>query len=473
MSQQPCQRTQDKLDQLLKEANYDSIPAFKTYFLMKPHTLPTGEVVSLVRCLKCGCAVDEHRSVEEVAAGHDRHPAEPKQSVHQSPSPSSAQAMSALYRHVAIANPLSSVPDVRLADHLCSPVSDPPTSGTEADVQSWLVAVAKNVNPETALHLLEASSSPPEALRVPLQHLKPDGVIYVRGGKGMDGCALAAIELKKPDKKLAGDDATLQLFNYLHAILYQQPTRLFCFGLLLNGVDAVFYRAVREKAATKYFMQFSGSFAEGKAFLAWLLTATLVDLGYNPPIVTLGGLKYSLTTFIGSGQHCAGYEVRCGDAVIVVKHYTDKKKAKNERTVCRLLSGVKSTAQLYDPQPLEEEYVAITPRGYLFDSEHPIRKDHVECLCSALVALHERGLVHRDICRFNIYWLDERNALLNDWSHCAKVSNSNIERAKDFDRLMRAIEEVGGDLELRYPLYELFTTARRASEEPLKKKSRK
>jgi hypothetical protein len=387
-----------------------------------------------------------------------------------SPSPSSAQAMSALEKHVTIANPLSAVPKQRLQELLSDAVSDPPASGKENDVQKWLVEVAAKLDPTKAAHVLAASLIPPESLHVPGQPLKPDGVIYTTGGQDVEGCALAAIELKKSSEKLTADNPTLQLFNYLHAILHTQPHRIFCFGLLLNGVNAMLYRATRDKKVTKYVMQWSGAFTAGQAFLAWLLSAPLADLGYCPPRITLGEATHELTTFIGSGQHCAGYELCHGGAIIVVKHYTDADKAENERTICQLLRGVTGVAQLHTVQPREPNFVAVTPRGYHFDAEHPVREAHVECLCAALAALHDKGKVHADICGANIYWLDESTALLNDWSHTTDVSDAG--REKDFGALMEAIRRVGGDVPLLRPILPLCSAAGAAAaagEKPLKK----
>jgi hypothetical protein len=59
----PCGRTQSKLDELLKDAMYDSAqPAFKAFFFTDPTDLNprTGKASHIPRCLKCGCTIDEH-----------------------------------------------------------------------------------------------------------------------------------------------------------------------------------------------------------------------------------------------------------------------------------------------------------------------------------------------------------------------------------------------------------------------------
>ena len=63
----PCQRTQDKLDQLLKEAPSNDHVNFTRYFFTnvpgtKKHR-PRDELDdAAVRCMKCGCTIDEHTS---------------------------------------------------------------------------------------------------------------------------------------------------------------------------------------------------------------------------------------------------------------------------------------------------------------------------------------------------------------------------------------------------------------------------
>ena len=64
-TRQACGFTQGKLDQFLEKASYDiHSPAFKVYFFTnmpgtKKHQTRDDLDDEVVRCLKCGCTIDE------------------------------------------------------------------------------------------------------------------------------------------------------------------------------------------------------------------------------------------------------------------------------------------------------------------------------------------------------------------------------------------------------------------------------
>ena len=56
---QPCGRTRGELDELKKSIKAGKID-YVDYFYGAPHQLPDGTQVSIDRCKKCGCTIDEH-----------------------------------------------------------------------------------------------------------------------------------------------------------------------------------------------------------------------------------------------------------------------------------------------------------------------------------------------------------------------------------------------------------------------------
>ena len=63
----PCGRTQVKLDELKEKVKAGKID-YVDYFYGAPHQLPDGTQVSIDRCKKCGCTIDEHAPGELLPA---------------------------------------------------------------------------------------------------------------------------------------------------------------------------------------------------------------------------------------------------------------------------------------------------------------------------------------------------------------------------------------------------------------------
>ena len=87
-------------------------------------------------------------------------------------------------------------------------------------------------------------------------------------------------------------------------------------------------------------------------------------------------------------------------------------------------------------------------------------------LFDAVQALHLKGLVHRDICASNIYWVDQSTALLNDWSHVGKFTFAGGQR--DFRLLQEAVKHAGASDDLQGELFKVIvdlSVAKRGREE--------
>ena len=380
---------------------------------------------------------------------------------HSSPHKSPGQSMSAI-KFLVTKSPLDAKPQWNEAilkpGKRCPP---PPPQGKEAGLQSWLVALVEDINftNEEVKSQLIALQTPGVTLIVPNASWKPDGIVYRKHLLHQEGGVVAAIELKALGK-CNEDASTLQVLNYLHAILTIQPSRVMCYGILTDGKVLQIIKAGRLAGGKfEFTVMWSGEFDQGKGFIHWLLTTPLADLGYSPPKINFDGTPVELTKHLGTGQHASGYEVSLGGETFVVKHFTEERAAEKERKVCNAVAQASNTlTKLYKLQPEEKNFVAVTPKGKVFDQTNLPNQKHVISLVAALTELHAYGMVHGDVCRQNIYSQDADTALLNDWSHVrwavdfAADERMDEQAAKDFDKLNTALVELDASYTLRQPV---------------------
>jgi hypothetical protein len=254
-----------------------------------------------------------------------------------------------------------------------------------------------------------------------------------------------------------------------------QPSRPFAFGALTNHRYIRIIRASREADDWKRFRQiaytvvYNGEFKE--SWIQWLRESPLATLGVVHPKVLFDNTEYVLHSYLGSGQFCHAYSVNVDGVEVVVKHYHDAKQARKEKDIFEGLKDCDHVSHLYKHQPAEEQFIAVTPHAHKFSSQRPVNKTHVSQLILALNALHNLKKVHGDVCASNIYFIDSKHAMLNDWSH-VRDSENIYDRRMDFKKLQDAVRAVGGtDVDDEISRI-LVATDPDAAQEPASKKSR-
>ena len=286
---------------------------------------------------------------------------------------------------------------------------------------------------------------------------KPDLMLFVGHNRTVANVA-AIIELKAPaanDNLHESSAAVIQGLDYGVRTLRKQLTRQFIYVVVTNGLSYFWVIEIsRQRAPTtaddndcfRYNKVFAGSYNEAaRAWIAWLLTALPRQLGWAPFEITINTVKHKLTTYIARGQFSYAYELALPTpagtpGAFVVKYFPDPRMANHERAIYDAIGPHKRTTQLVaDMQPDERNFIVITPRGYSFNStDRRLAETHVHKLFRAVRHLHSQGVVHNDICASNIFWVDERRAVLNDWSHArhydADKLVTNAQRFTDFRR---------------------------------------
>jgi hypothetical protein len=431
-----CQRTQDKLDELLKEYN-DA----KKDFVMKGKL--TDPVVKQFlteifnqnfvegseakpKCNSCQQVIAHPNHAAAAAAG-EGHAARPVSSASPRHDPSLT---------VVIGD------DISVPSSLTSPVPQRPKScNSEEQLQAAYDKFCSSANATIGSTTLR----PGKGVTLTTEHgnIFPDVVLFAEGHETVAGIA-AIIELKvsKPT-----DADRNQLLDYLRAVLMAQPSRQLIYGIVTdNKAGLRVYSAVRtrtdnpQKDPLRYNEHYAGDF--DKKYIQWLRESTLVDLGFVMPTVTIAGKEFKLLEPLGSGQHSIGYALTVHDKTIVVKHFREMKYADVERNTCTALKGCANVSQLHADQPTDKLFVAITPRGHRFDKDsHKMTETHVRQLSAAVSALHAKKRVHGDICEQNIFWVAKDNAMLNDWSHVTETEDAVLQR-KDFRMLSEAVQSI-------------------------------
>lgn len=338
---------------------------------------------------------------------------------------------------------------------------NPPSLGassqTEADLQTLYSKHDKRVINFIVLRATNTTVS----LHCNDLEFKPDLIVYDKDNQTESGI-VSVIELKAPNSGDIPPDVRSpelkQLLGYLHAILKMQKRRFFVFGVLTNHKYLVAVKAQRLKNDFQYVIEYAAGFRD--EWIQFLLESSLDKLGAVFPTVVIEGQSYVLRKYLGSGQYSHGYELDLFGTVVVVKQCDTVEKANVERATCIALQGCKNVSQLHCTQPDDRHFVSITPRGYPFGPSKAINGDHVDQLFGAVTVLHSKGLVHGDICASNIFYVDSKTALLNDWSHVKSFSVHDMR--KDFRDLLQAVKEVGASNDLVDHLDDLCTTAKMA-----------
>jgi len=91
-----------------------------------------------------------------------------------------------------------------------------------------------------------------------------------------------------------------------------------------------------------------------------------------------------------------------------------------------------------------------------------MNEKHVAMLSDTLAELHTKGFVHGDIYEGNIFYVNEDEALLVDWSHVTE-GNSQRDRDNDFIRLGKTISSLTPS-EMYFELCTAFLRAKRPRE---------
>jgi hypothetical protein len=383
---------------------------------------------------------------------------------HSSPHPSSAETIALLTETGLVLTadppprpPPESLPLLRELVGTDGPVLDLTSATSERPLQMFLCDLRKRLaRCERVVSCLAAQVNPTETLSRQNHQLSPDGPIFHPQLLGSPDGMVAVIEVKAPSVPLEAAPS-VQLYNYLDAILYHQRARVTVFGALWNGVQVRLFEATRgrdgEKTRFTRLCACDFNSDAGQRIFPFLLCSSHVDLGFRPPMIALpapfGEVTLDAKRMLGRGQFSVGYEFSDStEGECVLKHFPNPFAEQRVHDAWRrevealtALATCPNVSRLV--AAVENEAVLLKPRGRRFTLDARPTEAHVRDLVAAIQGVHTAGRYHGDITVDNIFFLHENSAFLNDFSHSEALPTdlklSTMRRSVDLLKLIKAL----------------------------------
>ena len=219
--------------------------------------------------------------------------------------------------------------------------------------------------------------------------------------------------------------------SYVHRMLDAQPMRQFSYGFITNNQIVVLikgYRCSESPHVVRWCVSSVLAFDVGMKLWLQMMRE---DTGYHRPPV-LQGFPISFSQTLRPGGTCRAFGAAYRGALVVAKLYEDDASATENATrtmkafnTVSLPGGDSSRTGTFAQVPrvviTEGRWSLITPKGTPL-TRQSITKIHVEQLVNTLKLVHDDGIIHRDVRVSNIFYLSDKQVLLNDWG--ASVSKN-------------------------------------------------
>jgi Protein kinase domain len=216
-----------------------------------------------------------------------------------------------------------------------------------------------------------------------------------------------------------------QIMLYLHRMLDAQPIRQFGYGFVTNNHSLVLVKGYRGQDAPFIVRWCISSVLNFNYGMKLWLQLMREDTGYrSPPVV--GNFPVTLKDTLRPGGTCRAFLASYRGKSVVAKLYDSEEVADENAALTKRAAAVVAQADgtrfaaIPEVVVTGEKWCLISPKGTPLTREN-FAKVHVENLVNTLQVIHEAGIIHRDVRVSNIFCLDEKQVLLNDWGSSATI----------------------------------------------------
>lgn len=282
---------------------------------------------------------------------------------------------------------------------------------------------------QSTIDLLETKDKPVVGLR------KPDFTAVAKGITDASECsAVWFIEIKS-DLTTQKNDKIGQTVSCAHTALDKQPWRQFVYSILADDKQMYWFKSIRQGSNVRHEQAgpYSLDSSQCHHTLAYLMTASLSDLGFTAP--NIPQLRGNGLFYCGEGRTSFVWGNSSEKVAKVAKSNDQKSHSlfRHELLVLTALRGVAHIAQSVDNQlhklQNNHPYILLTPLcKHQSDITHRFVYAHFCQLVRAAQGIHERGWIHRDIRPSNVLFKKENNneICLVDFGYCIQHDTADL-----------------------------------------------
>lgn len=212
-----------------------------------------------------------------------------------------------------------------------------------------------------------------------------------------------------------------QMLLYLHRMLDCQPVREVGYGFLTNNEIIVLVKAYMSSPYPFHIRWCISNVLNFDHGMKLWIQIMKDNNGYSGP-PSVFGYPITVQRPLRPGGTCRAFAATYCGKVVVANLYLSAAVAADNASRTRKASQVtlgatssaNSLARIPHVVATENCWSLITPRGEPMTRDI-LTKIHVQHLVSTLQIIHAAGIIHRDVRISNIFYLTDRNVLLNDW----------------------------------------------------------
>jgi predicted Ser/Thr protein kinase len=265
---------------------------------------------------------------------------------------------------------------------------------------------------------------------------KPD-FVFIPKNLHLDYLNVMAIgEVKKRTGKNFSYAQIGQAILFGEKLLQLQPRRSSVLVLLTNCITINIYKVTRvdnhQKTQFTYEyvaprpLEYDSADDNGWKYMVTIMESSPQDLGWVKPSLKFDSNTITLTRSIGVGRTSIVYEGKHNNELVAVKM---AKKADYLPCIKMEIDALKDLSELGSPHIPKilfqnKDTLVMTPVGERINN---LRKKDIKDIITTLQKVHSRGIVHRDLRKFNFLRnLDDlsENILIVDWGYSTNNSDS-------------------------------------------------